>query len=366
MNSTWSHHNPVRILAGRGCLDLLGQEITAGHWLLVTTAGATRRGLTQKILDLLPQVQISICDSITPNPELDYLDQLTADYRPQRIDGLIALGGGSVMDAAKVLSVTLLSELDKPLATSLREGKGQAWSKNLPVIAIPTTSGTGAEVTPFATVWDQNEHKKHSVTGDCVYPMLAVMDPELTLTLPHDETLYTGLDAISHALESLWNKNKTPVSEAWAWQALKLAIEALPVVLKEPENLDAREKMQQASHLAGLAISQTRTAIAHSISYPLTSHYGVPHGLACSFTLPALIEEYLGKKQNCTHQNLLLEAQVMLKNLKMDARLSNYLNAKELAALAKEMLNPERYANTSFECKVEEILKLSTLRAENV
>lgn len=366
MKSTWSHYNPVRILAGRGCLEMLGQEVTDGHWLLVTTAGATRRGLTQKILNLLPQVQISVCDGITPNPELDHLDQLTAGYRSQQIEGLIALGGGSVMDAAKVLSVTLPSELEKPLATSLRESKGQVWDKNLPVIAIPTTSGTGAEVTPFATVWDQSEHKKYSVTGDQVYPQLALLDPELTLTLPYDETLYTGLDAISHALESLWNKNKTPTSEAWAWQALELAHNALPIVLQEPENLGAREKMQQASLLAGLAISQTRTAIAHSISYPLTSHYGVPHGLACSFTLPALIEEYLSKQQNSTHQNRLLEIQGMLKSLNIDARLDNYLNHKELAAVAKDMLNPERYANTSFECKVEVILKRSTSRAENV
>lgn len=357
MSSTWSHYNPVRILAGRACLKMLEQEVTDGHWLLVTTAGATHRGLTQKILDLLSQVQISVCDGIIPNPELDHLDQLTADYRPRHIGGLIALGGGSVMDAAKVLSVTLPSELEAPLATSLRESKGQEWSKNLPVIAIPTTSGTGAEVTPFATVWDQTEHKKHSVTGSLVYPELALLDPELTLTLPHDETLYTGLDAISHALESLWNKNKTPVSEASAWQALELANEALPIALKEPANLDAREKMQQASLLAGLAISQTRTAIAHSISYPLTSHYGVPHGLACSFTLPALIEEYLSKQQNSTHQQRLLEIQGMLKSLNIDARLDNYLNHKELVALAREMLNPERYANTSFECKIEHIIK---------
>lgn len=349
MKSTWSHHNPVRILAGRGCLDLLGQEITAGHWLLVTTAGATRRGLTQKILSLLPQVEISVCDGITPNPELDHLDQLTTNYRSTPIDGLIALGGGSVMDAAKVLSVTLSSELDKPLATSLREGKGQAWSKNLPVIAIPTTSGTGAEVTPFATVWDQSEHKKHSVTGDCVYPQLAVIDPELTLTLPLDETLYTGLDAISHALESLWNKNKTPVSEAWAWQALELANEALPVVLKESENLDAREKMQQASLLAGLAISQTRTAIAHSISYPLTSHYGVPHGLACSFTLASILVKSKERLAFSVGKLMLLSAlEAVLENLYLKDHILKYLTYEQLAFLKSEMVTKGRADNFIF------------------
>ncbi|SFX25076.1 phosphonoacetaldehyde reductase [Marinospirillum alkaliphilum] len=346
MNPTWSHHNPVRILAGRGCLEMLEQEVTDGHWLLVTTAGATRRCLTEKILNLLPQIKISVCDGITPNPELDHLDQLTAGYRSQQIDGLIALGGGSVMDAAKVLSVTLPSELEKPLATSLREGKGQAWNINLPVIAIPTTSGTGAEVTPFATVWDQSEHKKHSVTGDCVYPILAVMDPELTLTLPHDETLYTGLDAISHALESLWNKNKTPVSEAWAWQALELANKALPIALKEPANLDAREKMQQASLLAGLAISQTRTAIAHSISYPLTSHYGVPHGLACSFTLLTLIRMW--QKEKTVDQNKTLEqTKKLLKRIEAKKLIFGFASKKEVMMVANSE-NKDRTVNTSF------------------
>lgn len=345
MKSTWSYHNPVRVVAGCGCLDLLNQEGIAGHWLLVTTAGATRRGLTKKIQELQLKVQISVCDGITPNPELDHLDQLTVGYRPQHIDGLIALGGGSVMDAAKVLSVTLPSELEAPLATSLREGKGQAWSKNLPVIAIPTTSGTGAEVTPFATVWDQTENKKYSVTGDLVYPKVAILDPELTLSLPYQETLYTGLDAISHALESIWNVNKTPVSESYATQALELALEAFPIVLKDSLNLLAREKMQQASLLAGLAISQTRTAIAHSISYPLTSHYGVPHGLACSFTLPALIEMYLDQNYGINTSDLLKRVKLLLESLMMDHLLLKYLNQDMLLELVNEMYHPDRFVN---------------------
>lgn len=146
---------------------------------------------------------------------------------------------------------------------------------------------------PFATVWDHTANKKYSVTGDRTFPDYAILDPQLTLSLPEDETLYTALDTISHALESLWNKNRTVISETYALRALVLANEALPALLTAPEDLGQRERMQQASMLAGLAICTTRTAIAHAISYPMTLHYGVPHGLACSFTLPEILDSYL-------------------------------------------------------------------------
>lgn len=357
MSDHWNHYNPVKIAAGIDVFSKLGQQLTTGKWLLVTTAGTIRRGLADQITAQMPaDTELLICDQVTPNPELDHLDELTRQYRSKSLTGLIALGGGSAMDAAKVLSVTLKDERDAPLAASLRDEQGQSWTTNLPVIAIPTTSGTGAEVTPFATVWDQADHKKYSITGDGVYPLMALLDPKLTLSLPHDETLYTALDAISHALESLWNKNRTPVSEAWAWQALELANDALPKVLAEPQNLSAREQMQQSSLLAGLAISQTRTAIAHSISYPLTSHYGVPHGLACSFTLPTLIKNNFEDLAGGNHTILLSRILNLLQTLGMDARISNYLTIKNALALTVEMTTPERAGNYSHSIDIRKTL----------
>ena len=343
MKDSWSHSNPVRILAGSGSLKQLSQEVKAGRWLLVTTAGATQRGMTNHIQELLPNVvELSICDNITPNPELDYLEQLTVQYRKSRIYGLIAIGGGSVLDAAKVLSVTLPSQLATPLATSLRENKGQVWRQSLPVIAIPTTSGTGAEVTSFATVWDQTSHQKYSVISDLVYPYLALLDPTLTLSLPCEETLYTGLDAVSHALESLWNVNRTPVSQSFSVRSLELAVTTLPKVLEDLNNVQARAAMQQSSVLAGLAISQTRTAIAHSISYPLTSFFGVPHGLACSFTLPKLIDHYLAARPLFEFAELMRRAQVMLTDLELQENLWRYVDAQQVLKLQDKMLHPDR------------------------
>ena len=215
----------------------------------------------------------------------------------------------------------------------------------MPVTAIPTTSGTGAEVTPFATVWDSTTHKKHSLTGEHIYPTHALLDPELTLTLRRKETLYPALDTISHALESLWNKNRTPLSEAYATQALILANKALPIILEAPDNLEHRSRMQQASVLAGLAISQTRTAIAHSISYPLTSHFGVPHGLACSFTLPWLIKEWLPRVSESYLGDLLKTTGALLERGRFSDEITYYVDELQALSCVDEMIIPERAGN---------------------
>jgi phosphonate metabolism-associated iron-containing alcohol dehydrogenase len=345
MQFDWQYYQPVRIESGVGALQRLPQLIRSGTWLLVTTPGFRRRGLVAQIEQLVPGVKWVVHDGVTPNPELDDLEQITTLLKPEKFNGILAIGGGSVLDAAKVLSVTLSSPLSKPLTAVLRDGDPSAWSKTLQLIAVPTTSGTGSEVTPFATVWDQQNHKKHSVTGPEVLPDIALLDPQLTLTLPYEETLFTGLDAISHALESLWNKNRNAITESYARQALLLANAALPLVLEQPDNIDARAMMQQASMLAGLAISQTRTAIAHSISYPLTSHYGVPHGLACSFTLPALIRHVTKDAADNDLTTLFLATGVMLDALALPERLRPYLTKAQLDALRAEMYTPERAGN---------------------
>lgn len=358
--SAWSYFNPAKITAGAGALDQLPELLTSGCWLLVTTAGFTRRGLTAQLQKQVPETQLLIHDQVTPNPELDDLEQVTQKYRGQAIQGILAVGGGSVLDAAKVLAVTLPSELPTPLITTLRQGQKPNWCKKLPLVAVPTTSGTGAEVTPFATVWDQTEHKKYSVTGDLVFPDQVLLDPELTLSLPEQETLYTGLDAISHALESLWNVNRSPVSSGFAIQALELAEKALPQVLKTPSDLAARKAMQEASVLAGMAISQTRTAIAHSISYPLTSHYGVPHGLACSFTLPRLITAYLTEQLGCPEQALFERLQTMLESLDLDRHLAQYASQEQIVALKGDMYHPDRAGNFTGKLEASHLEKVLT------
>lgn len=343
----WYYHNPVKLHAGVGSVEKLPQWVFTGNWLLVTTAGFTARGVTERIQRILPRVKLLLNDRVTPNPELDDLEQSTLHYRRESIQGILALGGGSALDAGKVLSVSIPCDLDRPLTQVLRQGQRHFWNRKIPLIAIPTTAGTGAEVTNFATVWDGAEHQKYSIAGDMVFPDRAILDPALTLDLPEKETLYSGLDALSHALESIWNVNCTPVSLGFALQALTLAVDGLPKVLADPHDLAARNVMQSAGLLAGLAISQTRTAIAHSISYPLTSNHGVPHGLACSFTLPFLIDHYVSDNPHFSGNELLLCVKRMLERFQLSAHIGNYVSQEDILLLKAGMFHPERAGNYS-------------------
>ncbi len=340
---TARYFNPVQVIAGPGALDRLGALVpAASRVLVVTTAGASKRGLTAQTQAALTHCQVSVHDAVTPNPELADMERLAAQHKLAMPTHIVGLGGGSALDAAKILSAALL---DARLLGDVLRGGG-AWNAALPVIAIPTTAGTGSEVTPFATVWDHQDNRKYSVAGDAVYPQTALLDPRLLLSLPADQTLFTGLDTISHALESLWNRNRSPISAAHAMQALALAVDALPASLARPGDVDARGAMQYASCLAGLAICQTRTAIAHSISYPVTLHFGVPHGLACSFTLTRLLELNLDTLSAMPHERLLLGRVLeLLQSLSLAEKIRAFAPPDAILALEAEMHTKGRAEN---------------------
>lgn len=286
---SWTHFNPVRIVCEP--LESLAKYARGEHILLVTTPGFIKRGVVDRVKKILSNHRVSVWDGVKPNPDLIDLDEATNQLKPLKPDCVVGLGGGSAIDAAKVLAITLAHEEGHSLTEVFRYGKRSTWNKRLGLIAIPTTAGTGSEVTPFATIWDHGEKKKHSLQDDFVFPDVAILDASLTLTLGYNDTLYPALDTISHALESLWNKNITPISRAFSLRSLKLSSEALLETLQNPGSLSRRHQLLQSSCFAGLAISQTKTAIAHAASYSLTLDYGMPHGLACSFALVELIEE---------------------------------------------------------------------------
>lgn len=339
--------NPVQIfMPPDGLTDISTYLDPVKSYLYITSKSFMNREVTHTILNQLNQHQTIIYSDIPSNPELTLLEELKKQYSERSIDAIIAVGGGSVIDAAKVLSVTIGTDPNVSLKQFLLENNSAKLKRKVPVVAIPTTSGTGAEVTPFATIWDTPNRKKYSLSGPQVFPDYALLLPELTKTLPERITLFTALDSISHALESLWNINKTFYSEHFATESLSLSMESLPVILTDPMNGEGRKKLQIASTLAGLAISHTRTAICHSISYPLTTHYQVPHGLACSFTLVAMIDHYLSSTMS-NHEVIMRQIQSLLQSLNLDKRINEYLNLKQAMALANEMYTPERAKNFS-------------------
>lgn len=343
---SWQYHNPVRIYCGEDTASLLPGFTAGRRVLLVTTAGMLRRDMAERVMHPCSPACLHT-HVIKPNPDLDELDAAADTLRPEQIDCIVALGGGSVMDSAKALSLALRSSAQSAFSRWLRDNEPIRFQGDLPLVCLPTTAGTGAEVTPFATIWDTAHKKKRSLAHNAVYPQAALLDPALTLSLPWVETRNGAFDAISHALETLWNAHATPFSLMLAHQALCLCLPALPAVEAAPHDIPERERLQTAALLAGLAISQSKTAIAHSISYPLTLHCGMPHGLACSFTIPA-ITALLTKHaawRNDKDRILAQQASELLQGYHVSSAALEYCSLDEALTFANEMFTPERADN---------------------
>lgn len=169
--------------------------------------------------------------------------------------------------------------------TEYHKGSIPVPKEHLPVIALPTTSGTGSEVTCVSVLTDRRTGRKAPIVSDSFYPKKAVIDPELTLTLPPYITVYTGIDVLCHAVEGYWSKNHQPICDSLALSAIRLVFDYLPVAYNELLNKEAREKLSEASVIAGLAFSLPKTTASHACSFPLTSIYNIPHGEACGLTL---------------------------------------------------------------------------------
>lgn len=346
ISDTWTYQNPVKIIStAKGFQDALCC-VPPGNVLLVTSQSFTKKGLSKVIIDHLKSCQITVFDKVTPNPELELIDNTYNELCEKQFSAIIALGGGSVIDTAKALSVLLSDPEIQSLSSFFRDGKKIQRKRKHMLIAIPTTSGTGSEVTPFATVWDSMTEKKLSLSGYFVYPTIAILDPKLTIPLPKDITLSTGLDSISHALESIWNINRSPLSLNFATHSLKLAAKHLPVILDLPKSLESRAAMQLASTYAGISISQTKTAIAHSISYPLTIKLGIPHGLAAGFCLVKLMEYFIANSQGeVSHLETFDDIRNLVNSLNLRGKILQYGNKEQIINLLPQMLDKSRANN---------------------
>lgn len=277
----FNYHNPVKIHFGVKWLEAvenLAQRLKDTKFLLITSQGFSKRGLSGKIANALGAQLAGIVDEIAPNPQIKHLQSIKTKLCD--FDAIIALGGGSVIDSAKFLSVDSVFENDN--------FKIKSQPKKL--FAFATTSGTSSELTHWATIWDNNAFIKHSLSDEILYPKEAFYDANLSLSLPRQTTIYTALDALSHSFESIWNNNANPISTHYALMAIEIILRDLVELSQNLHSLKLRSNLMLASIYAGLAFSNTQTALAHALSYPLTMRFGTPHGLACSFSLPLLLE----------------------------------------------------------------------------
>lgn len=286
-----SFQNPVHIRFGWGAIDAVDDAVGGRRCAVITTEGMARRGTLTSVQEALGGRVSAVFTGVEPNPTVDSSARAAAALADSDAEVLVALGGGSSIDTAKAVAAQR-AHASSPgwLARHLRDGEpfGPGFAPPS-IIAIPTTAGTGSEVTMWGTIWDEQTAGKHSISHPALYPETALLDPELTLSVPRETTVAAALDALSHAMEAIWNRAANPVSDALATGAIGLIPGALRSVVATPGDTAAREALLKASLLAGLAISSTRTALAHSISYPLTAELGLPHGIACSITLPELL-----------------------------------------------------------------------------
>lgn len=282
--------NPVRITNGDLYESLNPRGDALGKVFLVTSPGWERRGLVARLRGVLGDALVAVEAGITPNPTLQSVLKWSQGISGIPFDTVLAVGGGSVLDAAKCLASLASYSSNDWFEPALKSGIYPSLFAPKPMIAVPTTAGTGSEVTPWATVWDMQAKKKYSLSHPSLFPRGAILDPVLTLSLPDSESIQGGLDALSHSMEAIWNKNHNPISDLFALKAIEILMRHLPMIREGGGgNMLHRYSLMQASLFAGLASSNTRTALAHSISYPLTAHFNLPHGLACSLPLPHLL-----------------------------------------------------------------------------
>jgi phosphonate metabolism-associated iron-containing alcohol dehydrogenase len=291
--SVWRYHNPVDIHFGAGSWAQLPMLLRGRRYAIVTYDEPMFAELVARCAAAAGAPALVI-DDVAPNPDCALLAEQAARFRTLHspVEAIVAIGGGSVIDSAKVFAAAAGDFTLVMRFLETKEGGDQLAA--MPIIAVPTTAGTGSEVTPWATVWDTSSGRKYSLSHSRLYPEHALVDPSLMVGKPRQLTISTGLDALSHALESLWNVNANPISAHHAVVAAREILVVLPRVVNDLKNLELRSRMAAAALSAGLAFSNTRTAIAHSISYPVTLHRNVAHGIACSFTLPVVLRSVSG------------------------------------------------------------------------
>jgi phosphonate metabolism-associated iron-containing alcohol dehydrogenase len=349
--------NKTKIIFGNNKRSYLDKLIKKKNVLIVCSKRAKKQIIIDEKLNFIKNNKVFWIDDVVPNPELNYLEKKNKFFKKRNFDYIVAIGGGSVIDSAKVLSLLFSSRKRKTIKNIISNIDNLKINNNYKLIALPTTSGTGSELTSFATVWDKKEKKKLSINHKSLLPTLAIVDPTLTFDLPKEVTINTSLDALNQAFESIWNKNANKLTIAYAFKSIKLSLNALAKINKNINDKKSRSELARASLYAGICIGQTKTSICHSISYPLTTNFGIPHGLACAFTMSAIVN-YINKKNINFFDKLanklkvnsgkILEKKIkkLFYDLKIKEKNKYYIkNKKKLFFLKKYMQIPGRSDN---------------------
>jgi alcohol dehydrogenase class IV len=287
---------PTQIIYGIGKASGLANELAAyddlancASLMIIADAGVVAAGLVDKVVAGLADSSYTVktvFDQVPSDSDLRVIAACGAQMQELGIDLIIAIGGGSVMDTAKLASII------GAYGGEVRDYEGgfMVPGRCVPIIAIPTTVGTGSEVSVAALAKDHDTKTKITIASPYIYPRLAILDPEMVATLPGKLIAYTGMDALTHAVEAFVSSETQPISEALALRAAEMIYDNIVAATTEPENLDARAKMQVAATIAGVAFSSAPVGATHAISHTIGGLYGVHHGLANAIALPYVME----------------------------------------------------------------------------
>ena len=294
LNSFFSWANRPRIMFGPGIRSELGFEMNqlgGARTVIITDTGVVHAGVAQQVADAIKKSGlelVGIFDHIVQDARIDLINEGAAFYRDKGADCMVVVGGGSVMDSAKAINILIGDGADDfmPLAQQAALWDG---AKPLPPhIVFPTTAGTASEITTAIIVLDVDARVKLQVT----HPYnadIAMLDPELTIKLPPKITAFTGMDALTHAVEGITSSGAEPIADACGLHAIRLIFKYLPLAVHEPDNITARGNMLIASTLAGLCFGNVMTGAVHATSHALGAHSGIPHGLANAIMLPVVM-----------------------------------------------------------------------------
>ncbi len=285
----YQHFSPVRLIFGPGSLArLLGALGSAAKLLIVTDRGIAGAGILDRVTGVLSEagIEFAVYDGVTPDPPVKVVEEALALYRDQGCQALLAVGGGSPIDAAKAVGVGATNP------GRLQDyGSGQALDSPLPPLtAVPTTAGTGSEVTGVAVISDPERTIKMVIRGVELVPQTAVLDPLLLAGLPPRIAAETGADALSHALEALVTRAAQPVTDALALHAVRLIFRWLRPMVGDPAEVEAAGGMLIASAMASLAFANAGLGLVHALAHPVGANYHLSHGLACALLLPVVME----------------------------------------------------------------------------
>ncbi|NLB88910.1 MAG: iron-containing alcohol dehydrogenase [Syntrophomonadaceae bacterium] len=298
--SYFEYYNPVKIISGHKSLENVPYELNllgSNSPLIITDQGIVKAGLLQLLLDILAAEKIEIKAVYTetpPDSSNRVVNKVAKMYTANNCDSIIALGGGSVLDTAKGVNIVVTEKTDDLMKFV---GAERLKNKMQPFIAIPTTSGTGSEVTLVAVIANEEKNCKMAFTSYMLFPDVAVLDPRMTITVPPHITAATGMDALTHAVEAYSCLQKNPLSDAYAVTAINLISKYLIPVVKKGGDENLRLALANASLLAGCAFSNSMVGIVHGIGHACGGVANIPHGNAMAILLPHGMEYNFNKNE---------------------------------------------------------------------